>query len=326
MEISRRQLGRMAIGGLATAVLPKSIAMTLVVTVADSAVNGVPLGVAVGSYRDVPRGDNQQEYIAALARACADSGSNLLVEYHNSQLEPAVRLRPRRNEPPFSREEYERRRLDRRSWRINTPLSYFEGVRATFEAAGNIPFAYSFNFLSDMTDEEIEAVFLHTQALGVTIISTNATQVDMAARLAPFAERHAIDLGFHNHDDFEDPNEIASLASFEAVMSESDRCKANLDVGHFVAANLDPIAFIEQHHARITHLHFKDRNRDKGARTPWGEGETPLAEVLTLVRENNYGIPCLAEYEHHNTPGVGTSVVEYQKCLAFMRSALESSA
>lgn len=148
----------------------------------------------------------------------------------------------------------------------------------------------------------------------------------MAARLAPFAERHKIDLGFHNNDNAEDSNEIASLESFEANMSESGRCKANLDVGHFAAANQDPIVYIERHRARITHLHLKHRNRDKGARTPWGEGETSLAEVLTLVRKNGHGIPCLAEYEYHSSPDVESCIIENQKCLEFMRSVLTSDA
>ena len=38
----------------------------------------------------------------------------------------------------------------------------------------------------------------------------------------------------------DDPNEVASVASFERLFAMSPRFKANLDVGHFVAANQDP--------------------------------------------------------------------------------------
>ena len=321
--LSRRQLGEIVLGTAATVIVPRYFSSAWAATLAESTFGGVPLGLCVGSYRDVTRVSDQQEYIAALASACAASGAGL-IEYHNSQLEPDFGLRQRQGEPELSREELEARREDLRSWRINTPISYFEGVRSTFEEAGSVPFAYSFNFTTDMVDEEIESVFLATRALGVDIISTNSTKVEMAARLAPYAEEHQVDLGFHNHDDAEDANEIASLESFEAVMSASERCKANLDVGHFVAANLDPIAFIERNYARITHLHFKDRSRDEGPNVRWGQGETPLAEVLELNRDNGYGIPCLAEYEYHRGPDSETTIIEYQICLEFMRRVLTS--
>ena len=321
--LSRRQLGEIVLGTAATAMVPGYFSSSWAATLAESTFGGVPLGLCVGSYRDVTRVSDQQAYIAALASACAASGAGL-IEYHNSQLEPDFGLRPRQGEPELSRAEFEERREDLRSWRINTPISYFEGVRSIFEEAGTVPFAYSFNFTTDMMDEEIESVFLATRALGVDIISTNSTKVEMAARLAPYAEEHQVDLGFHNHDDAEDANEIASLESFEAVMSASERCKANLDVGHFVAANLDPIAFIERNYARITHLHFKDRSRDKGPNVRWGQGETPLAEVLELNRDNGYGIPCLAEYEYHRGPDSETTIIEYQICLEFMRRVLTS--
>jgi sugar phosphate isomerase/epimerase len=42
----------------------------------------------------------------------------------------------------------------------------------------------------------------------------------------------------------------------------SPRFKANLDIGHFVAGNSDPIAFIRRHADRISHLHLKDRPLD----------------------------------------------------------------
>lgn len=321
--LSRRQLGEIVLGAAATAIVPRYFSSAWAATLAESTFGGVPLGLCVGSYRDVTRVSDQQEYIAALASACAASGAGL-IEYHNSQLEPDFGLRPRQGEPELSSAEFAARREELRSWRINTPISYFEGVRSMFEEAGTVPFAYSFNFTTDMMDEEIQSVFLHTRALGVEIISTNSTKVEMAARLAPHAEEHQVDLGFHNHDDAEDANEIASLESFEAVMSASERCKANLDVGHFVAANLDPIAFIERNHARITHLHFKDRSRDKGPNVRWGQGETPLAEVLELNRDNGYGIPCLAEYEYHRGPDSETTIIEYQICLEFMRRVLTS--
>ena len=55
----------------------------------------------------------------------------------------------------------------------------------------------------------------------------------------------------------------------------SKYARVNLDIGHFTAANQDPIAYIEQHHDRISHLHIKDRKKTK-ARTSSGARATRL--------------------------------------------------
>ncbi len=63
---------------------------------------------------------------------------------------------------------------------------------------------------------------------------------------------------------------------------------------------------------------MKDRKRNKGPGTRWGEGDAPLKQVLRLVKGKRYPIPCLVEYEYE---GAG-SIVEDRKCLDFMRAAL----
>lgn len=320
---SRRDFGRLA----AAALISTKFAGTAFAAAAGTPnlVGGVRLGVCVGSYQDIPRGDDQSAYIGRLAQACAASGAapGGLMEYHNRQLEPLTRLYElaRRGQPalpPLSDEEFRKLRDDRLQWRLKTPVSYFEGVRRTFERAGLASYAYSFNFTPDMTDPEIESVFRATRALGCSVISTNATPVEMGQRLASFADRFSVDLGFHNHSNFQDPNQVASLESFATLLAISPRCKANLDVGHFTASNLDAVAFIKEHAPKITHLHMKDRKRNKGPGTPWGQGDAPLKEVLLLIKERRYPIPCLVEYEYR---GVG-SVEEDRKCLEFMRAVL----
>jgi sugar phosphate isomerase/epimerase len=36
------------------------------------------------------------------------------------------------------------------------------------------------------------------------------------------------------------------------------------------------VPFLKQHHARITHVHVKDRKMHEGATTPFGQGDTPI--------------------------------------------------
>ena len=155
------------------------------------------------------------------------------------------------------------------------------------------------------------------KALGVKAMSST-TQVSVAKRVAPFADKHKIRVGFHGHSNLEDPDEFAKPESFAAAMSYSKYFCANLDIGHFTAANYDPVAYITEHHDRITNLHLKDRKRDQGPNVPWGQGDTPIKQVLALLRDKKYDIPANIEYEY---PGQDV-VAEIARCLQYCKDAL----
>lgn len=154
------------------------------------------------------------------------------------------------------------------------------------------------------------------KAVGATGITTS-TQVSMARRIAPFADRHQLMVGFHGHSNLTNPDEIATPASFEACIALSKFHGINLDIGHFTAANFDPVAYLNEHHARVTNLHIKDRRRDNGPNTPFGEGDTPIREVLQLVKQNRWDIPGNIEFEYQGDP-----MVEMPKMLEYIRAAL----
>jgi sugar phosphate isomerase/epimerase len=302
----------------------------------DSTVAGVKLGICLYDFRDIPRPANQDQYIDLLVDASVKSGA-AFVEINSSNLEP-------RNDLPFAGipriqdarqvvqpgqptpkwmtwtpAELQAAREDLRKWRVSTPMSYFEGVRRKFEAAGLTPFSYVHTFTPDMTDAEIDAAFRQARALGVNIFSTNQTKVEMGPRLVAYADRYRCDMGFHNHTQTKNPNEVASTESFEKLFALSPRFKANLDVAHYVAANQDALAFLKAHPDRITHLHMKDRKRDEGPGTPWGQGDAPLKEMLLIIRDQKLPIPCIVEYEYR---GTGTGLEETIKCMDFMRRTL----
>ena len=119
--------------------------------------------------------------------------------------------------------------------------------------------------------------FMMAKWLGVDAISTS-TQVSMAKRIAPFADKHKMMVGFHGHANTADANEVATPETFATVMAASKYHGANLDIGHYTEAGYDPVAFIEQHHARITNLHLKDKKKasNGGGNGPWGTGDTPI--------------------------------------------------
>ncbi len=169
----------------------------------------------------------------------------------------------------------------------------------------------------NITDDEIEYGFAMAESLGAKAISTS-TQVSVARRVAPFADTHRMTVGYHNHSNLKDPNEVATPESFAAVMALSKFHGVNLDIGHFTAANFDAVAYLDANHARITNLHIKDRGKDQGANVPWGQGATPIREVLQLLKQKKYDIPANIEFEY---PG-GDVVAEMRKCLEYCKAAL----
>jgi sugar phosphate isomerase/epimerase len=206
-----------------------------------------------------------------------------------------------------------------RDWRMSATEATFKPVRKRIEDAGIAVklLCYNMNVRSTQ-DDEIEYAFMMARALGVDAISTS-TQVSMARRLAPFAEKHKMRVGFHGHANTQNPDEVATPQSFEAVMAASPYLGANLDVGHYTEAGYDAVAFLQQHHARVTNLHLKDMKKaaNGGGYTPFGQGDAPLKEVLKLVQKNKWDRPVNIEFEYQGDP-----LVEVPKCLTFVKEAL----
>ncbi|MFZ0593514.1 MAG: TIM barrel protein, partial [Bryobacteraceae bacterium] len=121
------------------------------------------------------------------------------------------------------------------------------------------------------------------------------------------------------HSDIKDPNQFATPESFATVMGMSKYFWVNLDIGHFTAANYDPVQYIEKHHDRITNIHLKDRKKNQGPNMPWGEGDTPIKPVLQLIKKKKYPIRAYIEYEY---PGSESSVAEVKKCFEYAKAAL----
>jgi sugar phosphate isomerase/epimerase len=204
-------------------------------------------------------------------------------------------------------------------WRTSVSMDKFKPVRNKFETAGIDIRLLCFNMNEAITDEEIDYAFQLAKTLGAKAMSTT-TQVSMAKRIAPFADKHKMMVGFHGHDATWDPNEFATPESFATAMALSKYCGVNLDIGHFTAAGYDAVAYIKEHHARITNLHLKDRKKDHGANLPWGQGDTPIKPVLLLLKDKKYPIPANIEYEY-GKPGMDT-VEEMKKCLQYCKDVL----
>ena len=164
--------------------------------------------------------------------------------------------------------------------------------------------------------EEIDFNFEVAKALGCVGITTERSD-EMAKKLAPFADKHKIWVAFHNHT-----NNFPKVETMDPLVSYGQYVGFNLDVGHYFAGTkgLSPLPVLEKYHDRIVSLHMKDRTAD-GKNLPWGQGQTPLKEILQLMRKEKWTFPADIEVEYQ-IPAGSSSVAEVGKCVQFCREAL----
>jgi sugar phosphate isomerase/epimerase len=313
MFYTRREIGQLTLGALGAVALGKptsGVGFYNSAQAGRSRINGVRIGAITYSFRSMANVDD-------IVKAFADIGLGE-VELMSNHAEAAAGA-PRglaagagRNSPEAvaAREELVK-------WRRSATLDTFKPARRKFEDAGVTVSLLCYNMGGTISDEDIEYGFLMARSLGVRAISTS-TQVSVAKRVAPFADKHRLMVGYHNHSDLKNPNEVATPESFAACMAYSKYHGVNLDIGHFTAANFDAVAYLAANHARITNLHLKDRGRDQGETVPWGQGAAPIKEVLTLLRQKKLDIPANIEFEYK-----GEAVAEVRKCFEFCKAVLQ---
>jgi sugar phosphate isomerase/epimerase len=167
-------------------------------------------------------------------------------------------------------------------------------------------------------EEDINFNFELAKALGCKAITTERSD-SLARKLAPYAEKHEIYVAFHNHT-----KNVPQIDKPDPLLDCGKYIMFNFDIGHYVAGTKgkSPIPVIEKYHDRIISLHLKDRTPD-GGNLPWGQGKTPIKEVLQLLKKEKWPIYGDIELEY-KIPAGSTSVAEVAKCVAYCREALES--
>lgn len=203
-----------------------------------------------------------------------------------------------------------------KEWRKTASMDKAKEFRAKYEAAGVLIEIVKVDGIFKMTDAELDYAFTLAKALGGRAISTEIShKEDELRRVGQFADKHQLMVGYHGHattkpDHWE---EAFALAKFNG---------ANVDLGHFVAGNnISPVGFLKQHHTRVTHVHLKDRKFNNGPNTPFGEGDTPIAEVLRLIRDNKWNIQATIEFEY-KIPAGSDRMTELARAIKFCRDAL----
>ncbi len=327
MFYSRRDLGKIAL-----ATLP---AMKMFGAV-DSKFGGVQIGAITYSFRTIPDLNDVIKMMADIGLGEAELMSDHAERFAGAPLPtgrggqggPGAGAGGRGDMTPEQREAArvtqqaaQRARAEElRMWRASASVDKYKEVRKKFDDAGIQLALLCFNMNESTTDDEIEYAFQFAKALGVKGITTS-TQVTVSKRIAPFADKHKLMVGFHGHDQTSNPNEFSSLETFATAMSYSKYHGVNLDIGHFTAANFDALSYIAANHDRIMNLHLKDRKKDHGPNTPWGEGDTPIKEVLRLMAKEKYKFPANIEFEYR-VPEGSTLAAEMSKCLKYCKDTL----
>ena len=234
---------------------------------------------------------------------------------------------------PADSEESKANAAKLQAWRLGVSMDQVKQFRKNFEDAGILIQILKVDNITKMSDEVIDYSFKMAKALGARAISTEIPRADKEkpedqarvrdeiARLGKFADQHQLMVGFHGHTH-------STEADFEAATAAAKYNGINLDIGHYIAGgNGDPVEFIKKHHARITHVHIKDRKKwdtvakAEGVNTPFGEGDTPIKEVLRLLRDNQWPIQATIEFEY-KVPEGSTRMAEIAKCVQYCRDAL----
>jgi sugar phosphate isomerase/epimerase len=205
-----------------------------------------------------------------------------------------------------------------REWRLKTPVARAAEFRKKYEDAGVKIEIVKVDGIFKMVDAELDYAFGLARALGARAISTEiAHNDDDLKRLGKFADKHAMMVGYHGHTK-------TGPKDWENAFSFAKHNGANLDLGHFVAGNnTSPVPFLKKYHDRITHVHVKDKKMNEGPNTFFGEGDTPIVEVLRLIRDNKWPIQATIEFEY-KVPAGSDRMTELAKCVKYCRDALAS--
>ena len=287
----------------------------------DSKVGGVQLGVTTYSYGSMPH--KVDDCIQYLLYAGVNS-----IELRNVAEEdlgiPQVQ-RPARGVELTEKDRADLKKAaegikeTQRKWRLSLPMERYADMRKKFNSAGIEVYIAKFA-PSGWSDEEIDYAYKAAKVLG-SIGITDELSDSNCQRLGKFAEKHNSLAMYHTHGQVADPG-----FSFDKYLGYSPANMLNLDAGHyFGATGLHPNDVIIKYHDRMRSIHIKDKTGPKNAtpntNKPFGEGETPIADVLLLLKKEKWPIRVDVELEYPIPQG-SDAAKETKKCIDYMRNIL----
>ena len=209
-----------------------------------------------------------------------------------------------------------------KDWRTSVSMDPFKKLRKMYNDAGVSIYAFK-QLGANMSDEEFEYIFNVAEALGATHTTLELPAGENATaqlkRIGDFAMKKKVYAAYHTHAQ-------GSMTAFDEAFAISKGNMANVDLGHWTAGGNkggSPMDFLNKHHARTSSFHLKDRTTPEhcALNLAWGTGETPIKDILHLVRKNKWKIPASVEFEYAIPEG-SDAVQEVRKCVEYCRAAL----
>ncbi|MEA5062408.1 hypothetical protein SDC9_74023 [bioreactor metagenome] len=316
-KLSRRSFLGAAAVVTAASVIPFSascgstVALAGRAVVPDSKFGGVQIGAITYSFRDMPGG------LETVLKACVDAGLSS-VELMGTGVEDYLGA-PRQvsDAGKKAQDQYNR---DLKEWRkVNGTLDKYAQLRKKFNDAGVKIHIYK--WVAGNSEEELDYSFKVAKALGAIGISAELN--DNNARLmGPVAARNGMYAILHNHYQFGETG-----FDVDRLLAYSPANMLNFDIGHYLGSTgLNPADFIQKYHNRIASIHVKDKTSanntvQKNTNQVFGQGETPIAEVLRLIQKEKWPVYCDIELEYPVAPW-STSVKEVKTCMEYCRQIL----
>jgi len=323
-RISRRKFLGDAVASAAIAVVPSKylFAIGTQSKKPNSKVGGVQLGCTTYSYRDMPHTvDDVIRYLLQARISSIELRSVAEEDLGLPQLpdKPGGASLSDKEKADFAAAT-EKARETQRQWRLSLPMQKYADMRKKFNNVGiNIHIA---KFApATWSDEEIDYAFTATKVLGAYGI-TDEIGDEACQRLCKFAEKHKSLAIFHQHAQPAEPG-----WTFDKFLAYSPANRLNFDAGHyFGATGLHPNGIIERLHNRICSIHIKDKTGPKSnpadANMLFGKGETPIADILMLLKKERWPINVDVEMEYQIPEG-SDAAKEVTRSIEYMRNILE---
>jgi len=315
---------RRDIGKLALAALPAAAARA---AKPNSVFGGVQVGInAPYSFHNIPGGaDDILNYMTQTNISAVELRLQPVEAYLKAPAPWVAPPVPRgTTRPPLTPEQQAERTAAvaaLQKWRLSQSMDGFKAFRKTYEGAGVLIQIVKFDGIDAMSDDVVDYCFQLSQALGANAISCEIP-VSRTKRLGEFAAKYKMMVGYHGHGNLTNPEAFGRLGAWEQAFSYSKYNGANVDIGHFFAANgFSPAEWIKTNHTRVTHVHLKDRKANNGPNMPWGQGDTPIREILVMMKQEKYQFQATIEMEYP-VPEGSTLLAEIAKCVRFCRDIL----
>lgn len=287
----------------------------------DSRFRGVQIGAITYSWRSMPSTAED------ILNYCLESGISSLELMGNVAEEfagiPPAPPRPGREASDEAKAAYQQKaeeaREKQRQWRQEVSMGKYRELRKMFNRNGVQIHIVKFS-PAGWAGAEIDYAFNAAKTLGAKGVS-NEIGHEACKQLGKFAEKHNMYAIFHNHGQPGNPD-----FSFDEFLAYSSMNMLNLDVGHyFGATGKHPNELIERLRHRIFSIHLKDKTGKNATppdtNRPWGEGDTPLADILKLIRDKKWPIYCDIELEYAIPEG-SDAQKEIIKCVDYCRNIL----